>query len=244
MSEVAIELADGIKGLRRLEADKLVDFMTKILAGAGGRHGDGDHDAAGNGAQSTCGRRHRRSGSEAVIDQDNGSTSKAKRRMAGAVRGFATFDLESLASGDGVNGFLADSVGGHNVALEDDSAAAGDGAHGQLFVAWDAEFADNENVERQTQLAGDFKRYGNSAARQAEDDGVLRIEIAGTLIANDVRQRTAGLLTVLKNDDHPRSFPEHDCSPGGPDPQMADWNISRVVAYPKPAVPDRFPPGK
>jgi hypothetical protein len=206
LAEVAVELADGVKGVGRLEADKLVDFMAQILTGAGGGYGNRDHDTANGRAEGTSCRFHCRSGGEAIIDQKDGATDEREGRMAAAVGSFAAFDLEPFAGGNGGDGFLADSVSGHNVALDDDDSATGNSAHGQFLLTGDAKFAYDKDVERQAQFECDFKRDGNAAARQAEDDGTVGVQIAWRFVTDNVRQCATGLRTVLKNETHTQFF--------------------------------------
>ena len=93
-----------------------------------------------------------------------------------------------------VDGGLADVEGLHDVVVEDDHATAGERAHGQLFLAGDAEFADDEDIEGQAQIACDLKGDGDATARESQDDGVVqtgqRTERAG--------KGASRIMTILK----------------------------------------------
>ena len=78
-------------------------------------------------------------------------------------------------------------VGVEDVALEDNDTTAGDRAHGQFLLAWNAEFSHDKNIEEQAQLTSDFESNGNSAARQSQHDGVFRTKLFVKLVANRLR---------------------------------------------------------
>ena len=172
--EVAIELADGEEVSGRVETDEVVHLGAEFGAGKGGGDRDGDNEAIRDGTEGADGGLHGGAGGEAVVDENDGAALERKRWAAGAVEGFSALDFKLLAGDDGVDGGLADVEGLHDVVVEDDDASAGERAHGQLFFAGDAEFADDEDVEGQAEGAGDLKGYGNTAAGQGEDDGVVQ----------------------------------------------------------------------
>src|SRR5205814_3362122 len=60
-----------------------------------------------------------------------------------------------------------------HVFIQNADATGSDGAHGEFFVAGDAEFAHNKNVERNTEPPRDLKSDWDTASRKAENDDVI-----------------------------------------------------------------------
>src|SRR4029453_14017630 len=65
----------------------------------------------------------------------------------------------------------------HNVFIQNAHAARGDRTGGQFFETRDAEFANNENIERGTEAFRNFVGNRHAAPRQAENDHVVTIGI-------------------------------------------------------------------
>jgi hypothetical protein len=145
--EVAVVFADGKKGCGSFKAEKVVDFAKDGVAGIGRRHGDSGEDTERNRAQSAgCGF-HGGSGSEAIVDEEDGATGAIERRTAGAPGGFAAQYFLLLLGQDCIDSGLRDGEIANDGLVENDEAAAGDCAHGQLFFAGNAKFADDKDIE-------------------------------------------------------------------------------------------------
>ena len=113
---------------------------------------------------------HGRAGGQTIVDQNHMPSSRADGRMAAAVAQFAAGQL-CLFAGQG----FGHDLGGHAVQrVHHPHPAAGNGAHGVLLVAGQAEFAHHPDVQGRVQGLGHFKAYGHPAARQRQhQQGVL-----------------------------------------------------------------------
>jgi hypothetical protein len=212
----------------------VVHFLAQFFAGAECGDGDCDDDTAGDRTQSTdCGF-HGGPGGETVIDENDDAIVEVDRGTAVAISGFAALDLKALAGHDRVDGFLTNAVRGDHIVLEHDNAATGHRTHRQFFLTGNAEFAYDEDIEREMELAGNFKSYGNSAARQSEDDCTTSGEFVGALIDDNLRQSAAGVAAILKDDDHDNPLLALFASRDGR--AMVWWNLCRWCAYSETAI--------
>src|SRR5262249_28961362 len=84
----------------------------------------------------------------------------------------APFELAPLARGDGFDGRVGDAELVDDVAAQHAYAAARDRAHRQLGMTGDAEFPDDEHVERRVERPRHFGADRDAAARQREHDDV------------------------------------------------------------------------
>jgi len=205
--EVAVELANGVKAIRTLDADEPVHFLAQLFAGALCGYGSGDEDSAGEGTHGPHGGFHCRSRGQAIIDQDDRTACENVGGAPIAVRGFAALDLDAFAGGCRGKSLERDTPGTKDVVLSDDDAATGDGSHGQLLFSRNAEFANDEDVERKMEPMSHLKRNGHAAAWQAEDDALTRSEFIRAFVLDDLRQRPAGVPPILKDDDHSNPSP-------------------------------------
>jgi len=206
--EIAVELAYSMEMRGRVEADDPVGFAGKLFAGAGGANGNGDDDGAGyrtrtRRAQSASRGLHRGAGGKAVVDKDDGAVCETDGLPAGAVGGFAALDLCAFSGGCGVDCVLRDPQSADDVGLQDDDAAARNGAHGELLLTGCAEFADDEDVKGKMELMGDFVRNRNAAAWESEDDSIPEV-IGAKLIAEGLSEKVSCCAAIVKE-----NGPEH-----------------------------------
>jgi hypothetical protein len=66
--------------------------------------------------------------------------------------------------------------------IEDARAAGGDRTHCELFVTGDAELADDKDIERRIERAGDFIGDGHAAARQRQHHHIGAVGVSGQLL--------------------------------------------------------------
>jgi hypothetical protein len=195
LCEVVVPFADGAKGLRRFGADDLVGDITKCVAHHGCGHGNGDDDPLWRfHAKRADGSSHRGAGGESVVDENHGLAEEVGPRTIVAIKTFASLQLSAFIRSDVIELCVGHVSDAHEVAIEDFHAAARDGAHGQLFMIGQAEFANDEHVEGDAECSGDFEAYGNAAAGKGEDDdvGALRVnaELGG--------EATSGIVAVAE----------------------------------------------
>jgi hypothetical protein len=173
LRKVLVPSADGMEGFGSASAHDLFDFGAELIAGVaranGHRHGYGGGMAQ---AQRADGGAHARAGGEAVVDENNGVVFEVGGRAVTAIGFFTSAQFFLLFADGGL-----DPTFGHAEVLDDflikDAHAAGsDGTHGQFFIAWRAQFADDKDIERSAESASDFKGDGHTAAREGEHNDI------------------------------------------------------------------------
>ena len=69
-----------------------------------------------------------------------------------------------------------------HVVVEHPGPARGDGTHRQLLVAWHAQLADDEDIERRLQRLGNFEGHRHAAARQGQHQHVRAAGVRDQLL--------------------------------------------------------------
>ena len=92
-------------------------------------------------------RAHRRTGGEAVVDEDDRLVGEWNQRPGAAIETFATFELDLLTLGDPVDHVLRNTKRIHDVVIDQPHTAAGDGAHRQFFMPRNTQFAHHKHVK-------------------------------------------------------------------------------------------------
>lgn len=176
LGEVCIALADAAKIGRGFKGEKAIDQGTQGGAGLTGGEGDGDDDLARvlSAEGLDCGAKGG-AGGDAVIDEDDGLAGDRGRGGMAAVGELPPKKLLPLDGGLGFESRTGDAEGAHDVMVNDLHTAAGDGAHGELRVAGDAELADDEDIERGVEFAGDLRGHGDAAAREGKHENVRAV---------------------------------------------------------------------
>ena len=122
-----------------------------------------------------------------------------------AVGLLAAEEFGAFPGDDVVDGGLGDVEGVDDVVVEDCGVVGGDGAQGKFFVSWDAELADDEEVERCVECLGDLEGDGDAAAREAEDEEVGQMGAVGEMGG----ELSAGVGSVMKGQGHERLLHHH-----------------------------------
>jgi hypothetical protein len=118
------------------------------------------------------GRFHRCPGRETIVHDNHGATVYKRMLAVPAEQPISTVELKLFADGNVLN------EGRWNAKLCDKclvyhlDTTRGDGSHCEFRVTRDAELANQEDVERQTEASGDLGRNRHAAARQRQDDNV------------------------------------------------------------------------
>src|SRR5215831_10220900 len=105
------------------------------MTGALGRYGDGDDYFASLRAQGAGRGEHAGSCGQAVVDEDDGAAFDWEWGAPIAIGLLAPLDFMLFAAGDGFDCFGGDIEFLKNGVVGDDGSAAGDCAHGELFLA-------------------------------------------------------------------------------------------------------------
>ncbi len=87
-----------------------------------------------------------------------------------------------------------------NIVVEHPEAAAGQGPGSQLFLARDAQLANDEHIQLQLQNSRDFEADRHAAARQRQDEGVL-----ADLRRQQRRQPTPRVVPIHESPHAPKS---------------------------------------
>ena len=220
--------------LRRRDANHAIRLLLQLPPGIASGNRDRDEQPSRGRTQSpSCGS-HCGSRGQAVVDKDDRAALKPSGRTFIAKDGLAPFDLPPLAGHHKVDGLPRDAVRADHVLLQHDAAAAGYRAHGQLFLPGDTEFANDEDVEGQMQIASDLESNRHSTARQAEDNRVSCGKVVGAFFTNDPSKRATRVPAILKEVDH--SKPSLALFATQARGAMASWNLCGRVAYSETAV--------
>ena len=123
---------------------------------------------------------------------------KVRRGPVVTVQPLAPDELVPLPGGDLLDDRARDAQSIYDIAVQDPDAAGGDRAHGELLMPGHTELANDKDVERSVQRAGDFQRYRDSATRQSEHLDVGAVGIPKEL----ARKQPAGLRSIVKRNCH------------------------------------------
>jgi hypothetical protein len=88
--------------------------------------------------------------------------------------------------------------------VDETNPACCDCAHGELFVAWDAQLANDEDVQGSPQVSRHFERDRDTAARQSKNDHVRAARVPVQMR----RQHASCLPTISKPRDCPCHVPQ------------------------------------
>ena len=196
LGEIPKRFTDGQKRCRHRRAHHIVDDPGELAAGRFrcGRYRDDDFGWFGL-AKRLDRRQHRRSGGQAVVDEDHRLAGDVERRAVTSVGGLAANQLAGLPFGDVARLLWSDLQSPQDVVIDDQTAAAGQCAEGELLVSRNAELPHDERVqwrfERQRHLVGDRQ----TAAGQAQDHDVRPAAVA----RQQRRQYAARLAAVFEH---------------------------------------------
>jgi len=173
LGEVCVALADAAKIGRGVKGEKALDKGTQGGTGLTRGDGCGDDDLARvlRAEGLDCGAKGG-AGGDAVIDEDDSFSSDRGRGGMAAIGELPTMKLLALNGGFSFKGSTRDAESTHHIMVYDLDAARGDGAHGEFCVAGDAELADDEDIERGVEFAGNLRGHGDAAAREGKHENV------------------------------------------------------------------------
>jgi hypothetical protein len=115
---------------------------------------------------------HGRSCGKAVVDQDHDAPTHAERRSTVAIGVLAALQLVKGAPGNHINRPVRNIPRRAGTFVEHDHAARCNRPHRDLFVAGQAKFAHDQDIEGSGKPLCHFKPNGNSSARQCKHDHV------------------------------------------------------------------------
>src|SRR5439155_25270699 len=108
---------------------------------------------------------NRGSGRQADIDQDHCTTMHMERRTTTKISTLAPRQLLAFLSRHSVDYVVRNTQISDDWVVEDADIPSRDSAHCQLFVARDAELANDKDIQQCVERAGYFIRDGDTAAR-------------------------------------------------------------------------------
>jgi hypothetical protein len=172
LREVFVPGANRVKRLGGVSADHIVNVLPEFLTRGAGGNGYRHDDAPGLPLPySAGGRKHRCSGRQPIIHQDQRAPLNRQGFTSFAVEALAAFDLFALT-----RCYLLDYVGRNSQlrnegVIQDAGAAAGNSPHRELFVARCSDLSDQEYIEIRVQRSREFVRDRNAASRQRQHKG-------------------------------------------------------------------------
>ena len=188
-----------------MRADDLVDQAGKGFAdfGSGDRHRN--HNPGGVFLPESQHRGiHACAGRQPIVYQDYGFSFDLGVRPVVAIGLFAAFKLSLFPAGCLFDSFGGDPQAADHLGVQDPHPAGGDGSHGQLFLARDAQLSHQEDVQRSIDRPGDLVGNGHAASRQGQHQGIIAVGI----LLQEGCQRLACILPVFEYG----SFTAHDPS--------------------------------
>jgi hypothetical protein len=163
--EIFVPPADGEEGVGDGAADYLISFGPEVGAGFGRGDGDGDDAFPGSLATERARRsQHGGTGGEAIIDQDDGAAGYFALRTTAAIHLFAAAEFFVLTGADGIHHFVGDAEFAQKGRIENAHAIGGKGAEGQFFVARNAEFTNDQDIEGRMESLSHFEGDGHASA--------------------------------------------------------------------------------
>ena len=173
LPEIVIPETDGVKRFRSLGADHLVDDVAHRFAdrARGDRH-RADDPGRVSFAQGERSCPQRRSGGQTVVDENDRLAGDIGGRLGSPVQALAAGKLAPLVGLDRVDGLSRNAELADRILVQDAQSTGGNRAHGQLFMAGDAELADEEGIEGRVECRGDLGGDRNAATRKPEHDDV------------------------------------------------------------------------
>jgi len=169
LRKILVPETDGLERLWGKHADHLVYLGLKFLVGGGSGHGHGnDHARRSPQARGRHRGTHACPRRQPIVDQNDGTVAKLRRGSIATIKTLAAAEFPSLLGADRVDDFFGNSQALHNLLIQDAHATGRDSTHGELDLPWDAQFADQKNVEWRVQGQGYFITHRHAAAGQRE----------------------------------------------------------------------------
>lgn len=186
LREVVVPQTDSVERLRRDRADHFLDLVPELIACFGSRCWNSDDDPCRLLlSERLRGGSHRRSGRQAVVDEnDSASTDIGWLRIA-AIQSLAALELILLADDGAIDRALRYPERANDVVIDDTNSAAADCPHRKLLVSGNAELTNEKDVEWRAQLCRDFIRDRHSAAGEGEDEDVVAIGELAKIFGED-----------------------------------------------------------
>ena len=123
------------------------------------------------------GRFHRRSGREAIVDDDDGLAVEWDERTIDVVGLVAPFEFAALTFRDLLDERWRNSKIGDGVVVEYLYAARGDGADREFWMIGGAQLSDQEDVKWRVERPGDLEGDGNAATRESEHEDIVSLRV-------------------------------------------------------------------
>jgi hypothetical protein len=124
---------------------------------------------------------HGGSGRQAIVHQDHCAAAHVGRRTTTAVEVLAPRQFLPLPGRDRIDDALGDAKTLDELIVQHAHATCGNRTHRQLLLAGNAKLADDKDVQRRAQHAGDFIGDGHTSPRQRQHDDIRTIGVGREL---------------------------------------------------------------
>ena len=196
LGKIDVVLADAEEFRRILQAKDVIGSVLQLLTG--NRRADRDRNNDFGGAlltQRSYRGPHARARGKPIVDQDNGTMFKFRRRTISSIISFAPLQFLTFNRGHLVDDILRIRHDAKHVFVQNTDAAGSDRAHSEFLVAGHAEFAHNKNVERNTEPLRDFEGDRYTTTRKTENNYIVASGVAQQLF----RKLPSRIGPVLEN---------------------------------------------
>ena len=137
----------------------------------------------------------RRSGCDAIIDDDGASIAEIEPRPVAPVLSGAPLQLDTLPTFDRVDVDDVEAGGSQHLLVDDTHPSLADGSHGELRLEGHPQFAHDDDVERGAESLRHLEGHGHPAARKAEHHDIAVPDL-GTL--HDLGQLAARIHPIAE----------------------------------------------
>src|SRR6516164_2424992 len=193
--EIAVVEPDSPKPDRRLQAHCLVDFLAQACERVRRRHGHGQDQLRGATAPHGLQRDpHRRTGGDAVIDYDRGTSGDFPCWAPFAISITTPLDLFEPARGFVPDIALRNTPSGRQIVVDKRfrTGSVGHRAEGQLGLPGDPDFLHEYDVEWGIESLGYLEADRDTAARQRQDDRLRLFQV------RELASKTVAGLTAIR----------------------------------------------
>ena len=178
LREMPVPETDGNKGIGRQGAQRFVHLQFKFVAYFGCGNRDGHHETCRmQFAQSGYGSAHGRARGQAIVYQDDRSTTQDRWGTAIAIQLFSSLKFPLFVPGNGIDDFVRNPQSIYHIGVQHAHTTGSDGPHGQLWMTGGTQLAHHKNVQRHMKLPGYFRSDLHSAPGQTEHNYIRPIGI-------------------------------------------------------------------
>ena len=178
LRKIIVPKPHSAEWLRRSRAHNVVRNLSERLAGFGGSNGHcDDHSRRTLLPQGSYGCLHGRAGCESIVDENDGLPCEVGKRPVVAVKSLSSLELRLFHAGYSLKIIFRDASYADQVQIKDTYAAACKRSDCQFFLRGQAEFSDDEHIERNAKRLRDLECDWHTASWKCEDDDITAIRV-------------------------------------------------------------------